>query len=101
MRRSVNARALVTDMCVTSLQVRAWNYLPHPDPRLTTPSFLQVVYQYVRDDESPPPGMICATPEHPLFSKTPSVDSDEERRLGLRTMADMYEDTPYNGYWDD
>ena len=45
--------------------------------------------------------MICATPEHPLFSKTPSVDSDEERRLGLRTMADMYEDTPYNGYWDD
>ena len=27
-------------------------------------------------------------------------DSDEEREQGLRAMSEMYEDTPYNGYWD-
>jgi hypothetical protein len=27
-------------------------------------------------------------------------DSEEEREVNLRTMAEMNEDSPYNGYWD-
>ena len=32
------------------------------------------------------------------FARDPA---SEERELGLRAMADMYEDAPFNGYWDD
>ena len=27
-------------------------------------------------------------------------DSEEEREVNLRKMAEMYEDSPYKGYWE-
>ena len=40
----------------------------------------------------------------PVADTTPVAgeqDSEEEREVNLRTMADeMNEDSPYNGYWD-
>ena len=39
----------------------------------------------------------------PVADTTPVAgeqDSEEEREVNLRTMAEMNEDSPYNGYWD-
>ena len=54
-----------------------------------------------------PSPIFCATDSDASpcrgYESTPVAgeqDSEEEREVNLRTMAEMNEDSPYNGYWD-